>query len=177
MSKSKFTITTTDPAEQAHKLLRRGAELLQRGDGEQAARVLEQARDLQPDNPNVALNLGGAYILSNKFSQAVAILEPLSLLEPDNAMVWINLGAAYLGNPILARDAEQQKAIAAFHRALEINPIAPNVAYNLGLIYRDRQEQTKAVYWFGQAIKANPNDNDARRLLERLSAEEGENRE
>lgn len=171
MSKSKFT-TNANPAEQAHKLLRRGTELLQRGDAEQAARILEQARDRQPGNPDIALNLGGAYILSNKFSQAVTILEPLSLLEPDNAMVWTNLGAAYLGNPVLARDAEQQKAIAAFQRALEINPIAPNVAYNLGLIFRDREEKTKAIYWFGQAIKANPNDEHARRLLERLSEEE-----
>ena len=174
MSKSKFASNTTDPAEQAHKLLRRGTELLHRGDAEQAARILEKARDLQPGSPDIALNLGGAYILSNKFNQAVTILEPLSLLEPDNAMVWTNLGAAYLGNPILARDAEQQKAIAAFERALEINPIAPNVAYNLGLIYRDRQENTQAVYWFDQAVKANPNDNHARRLLERLSAEEEE---
>lgn len=174
MSKIKFT--DTDPAEQAHKLLQRGTQLLQRGDAAQAVRILEKARDLQPGHPDIALNLSGAYILSNKFSQAVTILEPLSLLEPDNAMVWTNLGAAYLGNPILARDAEQQKAIAAFERALEINPIAPNVAYNLGLIFRDRREKQKAIYWFGQAIKANPNDEHAGRLLERLSAEEGENR-
>jgi Flp pilus assembly protein TadD len=171
MSKTKFT-DNINPDEQTLKLLRRGTELLQRGDAEQAARILEKARALQPANPDIALNLGGAYILSGKFSQATTILEPLSLLEPDNAMVWTNLGAAYLGNPILARDAEQQKAIAAFERALEINPIAPNVAYNLGLIFRDRKENEQAVYWFGQAIKANPNDQDARRLLERLSAEE-----
>lgn len=166
MSKAKFSGSA--PPEDAKKLLVRGAELLQRGDADQAARLLEKARALDGQNPDVALNLGGAYILQKKFGQAVAILEPLSQLEPLNAMVWTNLGAAYLGNPVLARDEEHHKAIAAFERALEINPIAPNVAYNLGLIFRDRREHEKAKYWFGQAIKANPNDRDARMLLERL---------
>jgi len=71
-------------------------------------------------------------------------------------MVWTNLGAAYLGNPILAKDEDQQRAIAAFKQALKLNPTAPNVAYNLGLIHRDRQEKDEALYWFRQAVKTNP---------------------
>ncbi|NIP52669.1 MAG: tetratricopeptide repeat protein, partial [Aliifodinibius sp.] len=94
--------------------------------------------------------------MNKKFRKAVPILETLSEYEPDNAMVWTNLGAAYLGNPVLAMDKQQLKAIAAFEQALEIDPIAPNVAYNIGLIYRDRQEHEEAIYWFRQAIKANP---------------------
>jgi tetratricopeptide (TPR) repeat protein len=175
MSKAKFSSAGADEQvknvdEQVKKLLMRGAELLHRGDGEQAARVLEKAYALDEAHPDVALNLGGAYILTNRFGQAVAILEPLSQMEPYNAMVWTNLGAAYLGNPVLARDEEYEKAIAAFERALEINPIAPNVAYNLGLIFRDRQNHERARYWFGEAIKANPHDQDARNLLARLAA-------
>jgi Flp pilus assembly protein TadD len=171
MSKTRFSDTNPqEPApEQAKKLLLRGTQLLQRGSVEEAARLLEKALALEPANPNIALNLGGAYILSKKFSMAVAILEPLVEVEPDNEMVWTNLGAAYLGNPVLARDEEQNKAIWAFSRALELNPTAPNVAYNLGLIFRDRKEYKKAAYWFGQAVKADPNDRDAQRLLERLA--------
>jgi tetratricopeptide (TPR) repeat protein len=98
-------------------------------------------------------------------------LEDLSDQDPDNAMVWTNLGAAYLGNPVLAHDEQQVRAIAAFEQALRINPIAPNVAYNIGLIYRDRKETDYAVYWFRQAIRANPADRDARSLLAKLEAE------
>ena len=168
MSKAKFS--NADSGEQVKKLLVRGTELLHRGDADQAARLLEKAYTLDGMNTDVALNLGGAYILLKKFDQAVTILEPLSQLEPYNAMVWTNLGAAYLGNPILARDEEHEKAILAFERALEINPIAPNVAYNLGLIFRDRKNHERAAYWFGEAIRANPNDQDARNLLARLAA-------
>ncbi|MBK8988779.1 MAG: tetratricopeptide repeat protein [Chloroflexi bacterium] len=174
MSKTTFSNPKTASAagapDQVKKLLLRGSELLRRGDIEQAARVLEKAYTLDETHPDVALNLGGAYILSNRFGQAVMILEALSQMEPYNAMVWTNLGAAYLGNPILARDPEHEKAITAFERALEINPIAPNVAYNLGLIFRDRQNYERARYWFGEAVKANPNDQDARNLLARLEA-------
>jgi tetratricopeptide (TPR) repeat protein len=83
-------------------------------------------------------------------------------------MIWTNLGAAYLGNPVLATDAQQQQAIAAFEQALALNPAAPSVAYNIGLIYRDRQENEQAIHWFRRAVQTNPRDKDARRILKRL---------
>jgi tetratricopeptide (TPR) repeat protein len=141
--------------------LRRGTQALQQGDVKEALRLLDSAYRLDPENLDAALNLGGACILSKKFKQAVSILEPLSERAPENPMVWTNLGAAYLGNPVLARDEDQQRAIAAFERALEIDPQAPNVAYNLGLVYRDRQDRTGALRWFRQAVDTDPNDRDA----------------
>jgi tetratricopeptide (TPR) repeat protein len=86
-------------------------------------------------------------------------------------MLWLNLGAAYLGNPVLALDRHQQQAIRAFQRALELHPEAPNAAYNIGLIYRDRKELDNAIHWFGQAVQHNPGDADAYRLLARSAAE------
>jgi tetratricopeptide (TPR) repeat protein len=150
-------------------LLRQGTEALHQGDTAKATRFLERAQRLNSDNPDAALNLAGAYILSKKFAQAVAVLEPLSERDPRNPMVWTNLGAAYLGNPILAKDSDQLRAISAFERAIELNPAAPNVAYNLGLVYLDRQDRERALYWFQQAVQANPNDRDARRFVEQLS--------
>lgn len=148
-----------------------GTQLLHAGQVEAAIPLLETAVQLNPTHINAGLNLGGAYILTKKFSKAVTVLEPVSVMAPDHAMVWTNLGAAYLGNPVLAGDEDQLKAINAFHRALGINPIAPNVAYNLGLIYRDRQDDQKAIYWFEQAIRHDPTDHDARSMLQKLSSE------
>lgn len=155
-------------------LFRRGTELLQRGEPIQAVKVLERAYRLDPSGADIALNLSGAYILTRQFRRAVPLLEALSEQEPDNPMIWINLGAAYLGNPVLARDEEQQRAIVAFQRALEIDPIAPNAAYNIGLIYRDRRDTGQAIHWFTKAIQANPNDKDARSILQRLVARQEE---
>ena len=157
--------------ERFRDLLTAGTQALQKGETAKATKYLEQAHHLHRENADAALNLGGAYILSKKFSKAVAILEPLSERDPHNPMVWTNLGAAYLGNPVLAKDEEQQRAIAAFERALELNPATPNVAYNLGLIYLDRQENEQAFHWFRRAVQANPNDRDAKNYIQKLTAQ------
>ena len=153
-------------------LLSKGTLALHQGDLAQATRFLERAYQLDRRNVDAALNLGGAYILSKKFTQALTVLEPLSQRDPHNPMVWTNLGAAYLGNPILAKDENQQQAIAAFKKAVELNPGTPNVAYNLGLIYRDRQETDQALYWFRRALQVNPNDRDARRFVDQLTQQQ-----
>ncbi|MEM7334780.1 MAG: tetratricopeptide repeat protein [Chloroflexota bacterium] len=154
---------------------RRGTELLRRGEASRAMVLLERAHKIDPAHVDAAINLSGAYILQKKFKQAVAILEPLKEQDEENAMVWVNLGAAYLGNPILAKDDNQLNAIDAFKKALDINPVAPNVAYNIGLIYRDRKETDLAIEWFNKAIKANPLDKDARNLIEKLTSSKTEN--
>jgi protein O-GlcNAc transferase len=151
--------------------LNRGARLLGQGRAQQAQAILERLAQVRPDDLSVAINLGGAYILNKQFSRAIPILEAVIEREPGNAMVWTNLAAAYLGNPVLATAEQQDKAIAAFERALECDPAAPHVAYNLGLIYRDRNDRGRAVHWFTRALEANPLDRDARRILERLKAE------
>lgn len=152
------------------RLLRRGTTLLHQGQHNKAMQLLARAYNIDDRNLDVALNLSGAYILSKKFSKAIPILEKLSEVAPDNEMVWTNLGAAYLGNPVLARDEEQLQAIMAFKQALAINPDAPHVAYNLGLIYRDRREFETAVVWFQKAIDTNPRDRDAHMLLAQTQA-------
>lgn len=152
------------------RLFREGTRLLQAGKAEKARRRLEQAHALQPDHVDAALNLSGALILTRKFRRAVPLLEGLVKAQPENPMVWTNLGAAYLGNPVLASDKMQREAIKAFERALALDPAAPNVAYNIGLIYRDRQEVERAIHWFQRALQTNPSDRDARRILGRLQS-------
>jgi len=151
-----------------HQELNRGARLLSQGKAQQAQAVLERLCESRRGDVAVAINLGSAYILSGQFKRAVPLLEEVVAHEPEDAMAWTNLGAAYLGNPVLATTEEQDKAIAAFERALECDPLAPHVAYNLGLIYRDRNDRDHAIHWFTRALQANPRDADAQRILERL---------
>lgn len=154
---------------QGIELLSQGARLLaQNRPGEAAAR-LEQAAALLPDDPDVSINLGGAYVLQRRYNKAVVVLEQASRAAPDNAMVWTNLAAAYLGNLELSGPVQQGKAIAAYERALQIEPAAPNVHYNLGLIYKDRQDWVKAKACFLLALEVDPSDRDARTWLERLA--------
>jgi tetratricopeptide (TPR) repeat protein len=152
----------------ARRLSNRGADLLRAGKAQEALLLLKRAYEALPDDVPTAINLGGAYVLNKQYKKAIPVLERAREREPGNEMVWINLGAAYLGNPILAQDEQQCQAIAAFERALEINPAATNVHYSLGLIHRDRGEVDRAIRRFRQAVQVNPLDRHARRALERL---------
>lgn len=155
-------------------LVREGTEHLHAGRTAEALSFLERAYALDETHFEAALNLSGAYILSGKFKKAVPILESLRDRDPENAMVWTNLGAAYLGNPVLATDEQQQQAIVAFEQALAIDPVARSVAYNIGLIYRDRQDVEAAKRWFRRAIRHDPRDQHARNHLRRLEDAAGD---
>ena len=152
----------------ARRLLNHGASLLQQGKAEEAIGKLELAYDLDSESVPTLINLGGAYVMAGRHREAVPLLETASDVEPHNAMIWINLGAAYLGNPVLATPEKQMGAIRAFEKALELDPAAPNVHYNLGLIFIDRQETDLATAAFRKAIQVNPLDRDAHYWLRKL---------
>lgn len=155
----------------ARRLLNRGAALLEQGRAQEAITPLEQALELDNESVPALINLGGAYVMAGQHREAIPLLEAARDKEPENAMIWINLGAAYLGNPVLASAEQQMQAIRAFQTALELNPAAPNVHYNLGLIFLDRKETDLAVAAFRRAIQVNPMDQDAHNWLRKLEGE------
>lgn len=157
-----------------HEWTRRGTALLRRGKQKQALEWLEKAHERDPDDFDAALNLSAAYIMGKKFKQAVPILEQLAQRDGENAMIWTNLGAAYLGNPVLADEARQANAVRAFTQALSIDPQAPNVAYNIGLIHKDRKEFAIARRWFGIALQTDANDKDAAYWLAQMEKQDDE---
>ena len=158
--------------ERARRLLNRGASLLEQGKANEAIPHLERAYKLDNSSVPAQINLGGAYVLAGRHEKAVPLLEAARDAEPENVMIWINLGAAYLGNPILATPEQQMQAIRAFEVALDLNPAAPNVNYNLGLIFMDRNEDGLAVAAFRRAVQVNPLDRDARSWLRKLEAKQ-----
>lgn len=168
----KITKALTSPMspeeDQTTELANRGAQLLQQGKANEAIAPLEEAYKLDAGRVPTLINLGGAYVMTGRHKKAIPLLEAARDAEPDNPMIWTNLAAAYLGNPVLATSEQQLQAIAAFEKALELNPAAPSVHYNLGLIFVDRGEPELAMAAFRQAIRANPLDQDARRWLQKL---------
>jgi len=159
--------------EQVRRLVADGARLLAAKRPGEAIPKLEEALDLDPQNVSAAINLGGAFILQGKHNRAVPMLETASRLEPENAMVWSNLAAAYLGKlPFSDRD-RQDRAIAAYEHALAADSRAPNVHYNLGLIYLERNDTLRAAAHFLSAVETDPGDRDARLWLDRIRRGEG----
>lgn len=148
--------------------LNESAYLLRQNRPQEAAQLLEPLYEQAPSHPDVAINLGGAYILQRKWNQAVKVLGKAAIANPDNAMLWTNLGAAELGNIQMAGPRQQERAIRAYERALQADPTAPNVHYHLGLIYKDRGELMRASAFFQRALEVNATDRDARYWLDQL---------
>jgi tetratricopeptide (TPR) repeat protein len=163
-----------DTRERARQLLNEGAELLRQQRPGEASDQLERAWQLDPTLIEVAINLGGAYVMQGRHAEAVTVLEEASQADSDNVMLWINLAAAYLGFLETSDDAGQLKAIAAFERALALDPEAPSVNYNLGLIYKQRGETERAAAHFWRALDVDPSDNDARIRLRQLGYEDAQ---
>lgn len=160
--------------EAARQALHESARLLhQNRPGEAVDRLLPLYKEF-PTDPDVALNLGGAYIMQRKWNRAVAVLQRAAAENPGNAMLWVNLGAAELGTLELSGARQQDRAIAAYERALEADPNTPNVHYHLGLIYKRRGELNRASAFFHRALEVQPADRDARYWLERLAELEPE---
>ncbi|NPA91718.1 MAG: tetratricopeptide repeat protein [Chloroflexi bacterium] len=154
-----------------HELINEGAKLLSQHKAKEAAVVLEKAYYMAPDDVDVKINLGGAYIMQGRFNDAIPILEEAAQQAPDNPMVWTNLAAAYLGHLEHAGQEQQDAAIAAFKRALQADPQAPNVDYNLGLIYLQRGDLPTALAHFQRAVEVNPADKDAQYYVQKIQAQ------
>ena len=158
-------MTDLNQPEEFQRALSEGAWLLRQNRPQEATDRLLPLYEIAPTNPDVAINLGGAYILQGKWNKAERVLSRAAQMHPDNVMIWINLGAAHLGRLELAGPQQQERAIRAYERALELDPQAPNVHYHLGLIHKDRGDLERAAAAFRLALAVDPTDADAQHWL------------
>jgi tetratricopeptide (TPR) repeat protein len=149
--------------------LNESARLLNQNRPGEAVEKLLPLYEQAPGHPDVLLNLSGAYILQRKWDKAVRLLLKGVKAHPTNVMLWTNLGAAQLGRLETAGPRQQEKAIEAYQRALQVDPEAPNVHYHLGLIYKERGDLIRAAAFFQRALEVNTVDRDARYWLDRLT--------
>jgi Tfp pilus assembly protein PilF len=75
---------------------------------------------------------------------------------------------SYLGKQPFATTEMQDRAIEAYEKALSLDPNAPHVHYNLGLIYLERDDPIRASAHFYGALESDPSDRDAQLWLERI---------
>ncbi len=154
----------------AYELLSEGVRLINAKRYGEAIDALNEANRLLPEDPDILMTLGGALIMAGKWNQAEALLQRAVEKHPENARLWLNLAAAILGRLELSPRYRQDRAIEAYKKAIELDPVAPSAHYNVGLIHAQRQDWDQAIRWFEDALRANPADKDARWWLERAKA-------
>src|SRR5262249_27493661 len=98
-----------------------------------AVRELARARQLDPRDPAIALNLGRAYLRVGPPEAALRTLENDVRLEPPSYFAHMDLGRAYL----LLGDIK--KSIASFQRTSSIRPESGEPVWALAQLEREEQ--------------------------------------
>jgi Flp pilus assembly protein TadD len=78
--------------------------------------------EVAPDDTEAWMSLGDLYAASGDTAKSEQAYQRVIELEPANAhQIFFNLGALIINNPNRT-DADSQKAIAAFRKAVELKP-------------------------------------------------------
>jgi hypothetical protein len=100
---------------------------------------------VQAPAPQPTVAAAAARLQANDAAGAARMLETIVAREPANGRAWRNLGAAYQALE------DFDKAIAAYRRALDVEPAVPTPLYQLGLVYALKQEPDRAFEWLTRA--------------------------
>src|SRR3954452_16033080 len=96
-----------------------------------------------PVEPTIAA--AAARLQARDAAGAARMLEAITAREPANGRAWRMLGTAYQGSK------EIDKALAAYRKALDIEPDSPQVLYNIGTTFAMKPDVTAAFEWLGRA--------------------------
>lgn len=111
-----------------------------RGDLEQAAQFLEQARALEPLSVATQIRLGRVWLALNKKEEARQILEGVLSSGMESAATLQSLGELALA------EERFEKAIEILQQALGMRPEANRLYYLLGMAYRGLQQMELAEH-------------------------------
>ena len=108
------------------RLLAQAGEHLERRDVAGAIPLVEGARALEPNHPEVLRLWSVAQTLAGNPAEAIAALRRAIDARPDDALLHNNLGSA------LRASGDMEGAVVAFRRATELAPTLAAAWYNLG---------------------------------------------
>jgi tetratricopeptide (TPR) repeat protein/serine/threonine protein kinase len=116
-----------------------GKALKDKGDLDGAVKAWQKAVELDPDNSKVRRNLD--LILVEQGNGLETIIEYWQDKEQDNATAFINLGTVF------QKQGNYKEAIAAYRKAIELNPMDASAYYNLGSVFliEGKNEEEVAV--------------------------------
>lgn len=139
-------------------LIDKGWNAIAKGNYEEAIKILENAKNLAPENTKVLTLLGWAYTQAGMYDDALAIYQKVIAIEPENTLAMKDMGY------ICYKKGIYGEAIEHFARVLKLNnnPTATlYTLYYMGLVYLDREMYDDAEEFFKKAIEKGPNLQEA----------------
>lgn len=100
---------------------------------DQSISALQDAAKANPKDPKAWAALGNAHLARNEFRQAATALEEAVKLDPDASGYWSALGESLARASEDGGDPMPPDAVAAFERAIELDPKDPQARYFLAV--------------------------------------------
>ena len=120
-----------------------------------AIKLLVSTLQRQPNQTDLHLLLGGAYLRKKDLPSAEREFKRITEIKPQDNLAWHNLAELYV---LQKRFAD---AAAAFTKAAELGKDNGLSWYNAGLMYRQLDRQQEAVAAFQNSVTKNPYFADA----------------
>lgn len=133
--------------------------------------VLACGQNSPGPSPEQLLQAGNAHFQKKEYDQAIECYQKVIKLEPRAAAAYNMLGMAYRFKYLQLRQPElPAKEIAAFKKAIKVDPKFWVAMINLGATYYRQGEKAKAAPLFEKALKLNP-QHPQKAQLEKMIAE------
>jgi tetratricopeptide (TPR) repeat protein len=132
---------------------------------EQAVSQYQKALVFEPEVASIHNDLGNAYAKLNLKDKGVVEFKKALELDPNYVYAHVNLGSIYF------EEGKYQMAITQYNTAIEFDPKMIKAYYNLAIVYLKTNQPYKAIKVLKDGLKTNPNAEELKKLLEKLSAE------
>jgi tetratricopeptide (TPR) repeat protein len=130
--------------------------LIQKKNNDPSAKAtLAKARSMFPNDSNLLIEELNAFIDAQDFEGAIKLLEDLTTKEPNNDMYWGVAGTIY------EKLGKTDQSLAAYEKALQINPKSFDANFGLGVIYFNMSEVKRGECDKIQPTPANQAKSDA----------------
>jgi tetratricopeptide (TPR) repeat protein len=162
----RHALEVTEDNDFAHANL--GADLLAKGQTDEAILQLLEAIRLKPDQADAHSNLGVALDAKGQTEEAILQLREAIRLKPDYADAHINLGNA------LVRKGQIDEAIRQFQEVIRLQPDQADVHNNLGTAFAEKGQIDEAIRQYQEAIGLKPGQADSHKNLANALCKKGQ---
>ncbi len=139
----------------AEQLNSEGIRLSDAGKYDKALFAFTTALELEPANPRIIYNMALVFIRKGDYATAGELLERAVALEPDEADYHCDLGLCRY------RLGDREGGLAAYDRALEIDPTHSTAWNNRGVYFFQGERYGEAEECFRTSVNLNPDWEDS----------------